>query len=248
MDSFDVDRYFNLLRMKGYEVKPKYDNKNGKLVGYTIGKNASVFKASAIGRRFMVSQLEATWKKMHPKPTQVKMRPAAPSVSSARTARSVAPKPTVTQPKVQPKVQPKPESQKTLFTINTGSETKQVWIPNSVKDTFLNEAQIPEGNDVSANENISHVAMLLFAGYIEQPHLCPFLAEVVAVHLPLVGARRMMRMTVSMLAVVSRWLMLCASHRRRDVHSTINQIPHINEKNKQYQQVYRRGRTEARLR
>ena len=78
-----------------------------------------------------------------------------------------------------------------------------------------------------------------------QPHLYPFLTEVVAAHLPQVGARRMMRMTVSMLTVVFRWLMLCASHRRRDVHSTVNQIPHINEKNKQYQQVYRRGRTDA---
>ena len=167
MDSFDVDRYFYLLRMKGYEVKPKYDNKNGKLVGYTIGKNTSVFKASAIGRRFMVSQLEATWKKMHPKPTQVKMRPAAPSVTQARPARTTAQTTKPIQPKVQPKVQPKPESQKTLFTINTGSETKQVWIPNSVKDIFLNEAQIPEGNDTATIENISHVAMLLFVGYVD---------------------------------------------------------------------------------
>ena len=133
MDSFDVDRYFYLLRMKGYEVKPKYDNKNGKLVGYTIGKNTSVFKAAAIGR------------------------PARPT---AQTTKPI-------QPKVQPKVQPKPESQKTLFTINTGSETKQVWIPNSVKDIFLNEAQIPEGNDTATIENISHVAMLLFVGYVD---------------------------------------------------------------------------------
>ena len=158
MDSFDVDSYFNLLRMKGYEVKPKYDNKNGKLVGYTIGKNASVFKASAIGRRFMVSQLEATWKKLHPKPIQVKMRPAAPSVTPARP---VAPNPTVTRPKVQPRVQPKSESQNTLFAINTGSEAKQVWIPNPAKNIFLNEAQIPEGNNMAVTENISHVAMLL---------------------------------------------------------------------------------------
>ena len=167
MDSFDIDTYFNRLRMRGYEVKPKYDTTNGKLVGYTIGKNASVFKASAIGRKFMVSQLEATWKKMHPKPTQVKMRPVSPSVSPARPARPVAQTTKPTQPKVQPKVQPKPESQKTLFTINTGSESKQVWIPNSVKDIFLNEAQIPEGNDTAIIENISHVAMLLFAGYVD---------------------------------------------------------------------------------
>jgi hypothetical protein len=57
MDSFDIDRYFDMLRMRGYEVNPRYDTTNCKLVGYTIGKNASVFKASAIGRKFMVSQL-----------------------------------------------------------------------------------------------------------------------------------------------------------------------------------------------
>ena len=27
MDSFDVDRYFNLLRMKSYEFKPKFQPK-----------------------------------------------------------------------------------------------------------------------------------------------------------------------------------------------------------------------------
>lgn len=124
MDSFDIDTYFNRLRMRGYEVKPKYDTTNGKLVGYTIGKNASAFKASAIGRRFMVSQLEATWKKMHLKPTQVKMRSVSPSVTPDRPARPVAQTTKPTQPKVQPRVQPKPESQKTLFTINTGSEAK----------------------------------------------------------------------------------------------------------------------------
>ena len=46
--------------MKGYEVTPRFD-KNKKFAGYTIGKNASVFKASEIGRRNMASQLEASW-------------------------------------------------------------------------------------------------------------------------------------------------------------------------------------------
>ena len=54
MQEFDVDFYFKMLRMKGYEVTPRYD-KDKKLVGYTIGKNASVFKASEVGRRFMTS-------------------------------------------------------------------------------------------------------------------------------------------------------------------------------------------------
>ena len=115
----------------------------------------------------MVSQLEATWKKMHPKPTQVKIRPAAHSATPARPARPTAQTTKPTQPKVQPKIQPKPESQKTLFTINTGSEVKKVWIPNSLRDIFVNEAQVPEGNDVAVTENISHVAMLLFAVYVD---------------------------------------------------------------------------------
>ena len=167
MQEFDVDFYFKMLRMKGYEVTPRYD-KDKKLVGYTIGKNASVFKASEIGRKYMASQLEATWKKFHPKPTQVRAKPASPAVTpSSRPSRSVAPMPTSTQTKVQPSVQPKPTPAKTVFNIDTGSEVKKVWIPDSVKDIFLNEAQVPEGNDTATIENVAHTAMLLFVGYID---------------------------------------------------------------------------------
>ena len=42
-----------------------------------------------------------------------------------------------------------------------------MWIPNSVKDVFTNEAQIPEDNNIATTENVAHVAMLLFAGYID---------------------------------------------------------------------------------
>ncbi|WOG31050.1 hypothetical protein [Segatella copri] len=42
-----------------------------------------------------------------------------------------------------------------------------VWIPNSVKDVFTNEVQIPEDNDIATTENVAHVAMLLFVGYID---------------------------------------------------------------------------------
>ena len=166
MDEFDIDRYFNMLRLKGYEVTPKYDRKNRNPVGYTIGKNASVFKASAIGRRFMVSQLEATWKKLHPKPTQVKAKPVSSSSTSnapVRPAQTVAPKPIFTQPKIQAM----PASRNTVFSINTGDERKRVWIPNSVRGIFVDEVQVPEDNEVATAENISHIAMLLFAGYID---------------------------------------------------------------------------------
>ena len=167
MQEFDINTYFDMLRKNGYEVTPRYD-KNKKLVGYTIGKNASIFKASEIGRRYMVTQLEATWKKLHPKPTQVKVKPAAPSVtSSSRPVRPTAQTTTSTQPKVSPKAQPKTAPSFTTFSIDTPDGSKTVNIPNTVKDIFFNDVQVPEGNELATVENISHVAMLLFVGYID---------------------------------------------------------------------------------
>ena len=167
MQEFDIDFYFKMLRMKGYEVTPRYD-KDKKLVGYTIGKNASVFKASEIGRRFMASQLEATWKKFHPEPSQVRMKPSAPTItSSSSPVRPTAQTMTSAQPKVQTRVQSKPIPSFTIFNIDTPIGSKAVEIPNLVKDIFLNEAQVPEDNDTATIENVAHTAMLLFVGYID---------------------------------------------------------------------------------
>ena len=154
-------RYKRGAAYKGYEVKPRYD-KQRKLVGYTVGKNASVFKASEIGRKFMASKIESTWQKLHPQPTQVKVKPSSPSVTTAsRTVRPGVHTPTTSQPNTQSL------PTKTAFTINIGDEVKKVWIPNSVKDVFTNEVQIPEDNDIATTDNVAHVAMLLFAGYID---------------------------------------------------------------------------------
>ena len=174
MQEFDIDFYFKILRMKGYEVTPRYD-KSKNLVGYTVGKNASVFKASEIGRKFMASQLEATWKKLHPKPAQVTVKSAAPTfMPSSRPVRPTVQTTASTHPKVQPRVQEKPVPSFTTFYIDTPIGSKAVEIPNLVKDIFLNEAQVPEGNDTATVEklqldkvNVAHTAMLLFAGYID---------------------------------------------------------------------------------
>ena len=55
----------------------------------------------------------------------------------------------------------------TTFYIDTPIGSKAVEIPNSVKDIFLNEAQVPEDNDTATVEIVAHTAMLLFAGYID---------------------------------------------------------------------------------
>ena len=167
IQEFDIDFYFKMLRMKGYDVTPHYD-KSKQLVGYTISKNTSVFKASEIGRKFMVSQFEATWKKFHPKPAQVKVKPSTPTVTpSSRSVRPTAQTMISTQPKVQSRVQAKPVPSFTIFNIDTPIGSKAVEIPNSVKDIFLNEAQVPDGNDTAIVENVAHTAMLLFVDYID---------------------------------------------------------------------------------
>ena len=100
--------------------------------------------------------------KLHPKPTQVKTNPVFPSLASTpRQVRPVIQPPTASQPKAQPQIT------QTAFTINIGDGVKKVWIPNSVKDVFTNEVQIPEDNDIATTENVAHVAMLLFAGSID---------------------------------------------------------------------------------
>jgi hypothetical protein len=170
MERFDTDYYFKLLRMKGYEVTPKYD-KQKKLVGYTIGKNASVFKVSAIGRKFMASRLEDTWRKLHPQSVQSRLRPAIPvNTFVAKPVRPVVPKTTTTQPRVQPTpfvLPPKPTPTNAVYDIKIGDETFKVEIPDVIKDLFINEAQVPEDNDIATIKDVSRVAMLLFVGYID---------------------------------------------------------------------------------
>ena len=76
-------------------------------------------------------------------------------------------------------------------------------IPDVIKDLFINEAQVPEDNDIATIKDVSRVAMLLFVGYIALPPRCPnHVAEVVAPHRPQVGARIMMRTNANTLAVV----------------------------------------------
>lgn len=170
MERFDTEYYFKLLRMKGYEVTPKYD-KQKKLVGYTIGKNASVFKVSAIGRKFMASRLEDTWRKLHPQSVQSRLRPAIPvNTFVAKPVRPVVPKTTTTQPRVQPTpfvLPPKPTPTNAVYDIKVGDETFKVEIPDVIKDLFINEAQVPEDNDIATIKDVSRVAMLLFVGYID---------------------------------------------------------------------------------
>jgi len=96
------------------------------------------------------------------------VKPSTPTVApSSRPLRPTFQTTASTQPKVQPRVQAKPVPSYTTFNIDTPTGSKAVKIPNSLKDIFLNEAQVPEENDIATVENVAHTAMLLFAGYID---------------------------------------------------------------------------------
>lgn len=110
----------------------------------------------------MASKIEATWRKLHPQPTQVKIKPSSPFVTpTTRPARPVVQAPLTAKPTL------KPKPTYTVFSINSGTEIKEVSIPDSIKDIFTNDVLVPEGNDIATVENVTHVAMLLFANYID---------------------------------------------------------------------------------
>ena len=154
----------------------------------------------------MVSKIEDTCMKLHPKPTQVKTNPVFPSVASTpRPVRPVIQPPTASQPKAQPQIT------QTAFTINIGDGVKKVWIPNAVKDVFTNEVQIPEDNNIATTENVAHVAMLLFAGYINAATSISESCGGGGSSPSLVGARKTMKMIGRLPTVVHRWLMPCVS-------------------------------------
>lgn len=84
MKAFSIEDYFNLLVEKGYEIRQQRDSLN-KVRGYSVKMGNSIYKSSeiGIGRKYVPSKLEATWKGLHPatKPTPVKL-----SVSSSTTS------------------------------------------------------------------------------------------------------------------------------------------------------------------
>lgn len=94
--------------------------------------HASVFKASEIERKFMVSKIEDTWLNLHPQPTQVKAKSVSLSVTPAsRPVRPVVQSPTISQPKAQP------QPTKAAFCINIGDDVKKVGFRTLSKTSLL---------------------------------------------------------------------------------------------------------------
>lgn len=167
MSVFNRDVYFRELARKGYAVEKRIDSK-GKLCGYTLGLGATIIKASDLdnGHRLLASQLEATWKKLHK--DDIRVTPPSPAVASPKPMPVIqrssipdnSPRPVV------PAQQPKQAV--SSISINVDGRNVVCTIPDVVKDIFYGEAQLPDDVLWSTVEDITHTAILLFCGMIDE--------------------------------------------------------------------------------
>ena len=166
MPKFDRDKYFSELDRKGYAVGKRTDSK-GNLCGYTLGLGATVIKASDLdnGHRLLASRLEQTWRSLHK--NDIRITPPA-SVSVIQE-----PEPAVPQPEAQI-ITPLSEATKTeqvsavsSIAINVDGKNVVCSIPDLVRDIFFTEAELPDDVLWSKVEDITHTAILLFCGMID---------------------------------------------------------------------------------
>jgi hypothetical protein len=162
MPVFSLQSYETHLRQRGYKVKLQRDKENA-VRGYSIKMGNSSYKSSELGtgRKLMPSQIEATWRSLHPmqKPMAVQApkpldskRPATESMSTIRTSSSQT-KPTATS-----------TDYKQVFLID--GEQKQLSIPERVYKELDSNIVVPE-NSEATHEDILKVAMLLFLNYVD---------------------------------------------------------------------------------
>lgn len=162
MPAFSWLDYKTHLESRGYKVKLQRDKENV-VRGYSVKKGNSSYKASELGtgRKLMPSQIEHTWRKLHPmqKPMAVQApkpldskRPATESMSTIRTsssqAKSTAPSTDYEQ----------------VFLID--GEQKQLSIPERAYKVLDSNIVVPENSDAT-HEDILKVAMLLFLNYVD---------------------------------------------------------------------------------
>ena len=156
MSVFSWDVYARRLAAKGYDLQLRRDS-NGEVRGYTVRMGNSIFKSSELGkgRNLVPSKIEATWRKMHPF-TQSQTYTHSEQSSSPRIASIPQPKPaqnSVSQATV-------------LHEIDDDSQIYIIQIPEKAYNAMKDEvAEFKMDRETS--EQITNVALLLFANYID---------------------------------------------------------------------------------
>ena len=156
MSVFSWEVYARRLAAKGYDLQLRRDS-NGEVRGYTVRMGNSIFKSSELGkgRNLVPSKIEATWRKLHP------LTPSQTYIHSEQSSR----------PRFESIPQPKPAqnsvSQTTvLHKINDDSHIYTIQIPEKAYDAMKDEVADFK-MDKETSEQITNVALLLFANYID---------------------------------------------------------------------------------
>ncbi len=177
MKVFSIEDYFKLLEAKGYEIRQQRDRLN-KVRGYSVKMGNSIYKSSeiGIGRKYMPSKLEATWKGLHPttKPTPVNQ-----SVSSSVTYSGSSYANNEMTNKVGIGINSIASSSKTSGTLakeickynfSIGGNVHIAEISQKVNDLIRSEIESAQDALPSSEETINRiqrVAIALFVGYID---------------------------------------------------------------------------------
>ena len=156
MTVFSWEVYTRRLAAKGYDLQLHRDS-NGEIRGYSVRMGNSIFKSSQLGkgRNLVPSKIEATWRKLHqavPLQTHIHSwqndRPSFVSMPQSKPAQT-------------------PVSQTTvLHRTNVDGHIYTIQIPemayNAMKDEVADFKM-----DRETSEQITNVALLLFANYID---------------------------------------------------------------------------------
>ena len=166
MRQFDRELYFEELRRRGYDVEKRTDSK-GKLCGYTLGINATVIKASALGNghNLLASKLEGTWLRLHPEYLS-QVHSSSVSVAQQQDPSSHQSSVHIFMSRT---AESKPFSEPTFstFCIKADGINWDCKIPDTVKDVFFREAKLPDDVLWSKVDDVIPTAVLLFCGYID---------------------------------------------------------------------------------
>ena len=158
---FDWTDYETMLTKRGYKVKLQRDKENV-VKGYSIKMGNSSYKSSELGtgRKLVPSQIETTWRNLHPI-----LKPMAAQVSRPLDSKRAATE-RPTMPQTSPQAKPTSTYSDYLQVFSINGEQKRLSIPNIVYKELDSNIVVPENSDVT-HEDILKVAILLFLDYID---------------------------------------------------------------------------------
>ena len=162
LSRFDWTNYETMLTKRGYKVKLQRDKEKA-VRGYSIKMGNSSYKSSELGtgRKLIPSQIEATWRSLHP----VQKPMAAQASKPLDSKKPITDRPSMAQASYS-QAKPTATSNGYQQTFLIDGEQKQLSISERVFKELDSNIIVPENSDAT-HEDILKLAMLLFLNYVD---------------------------------------------------------------------------------